>query len=574
MCEVSSFFGFLITYFTLLVFFTLERKLVTYKGIFFFLTVFLSIFIPYLISIFNVVILWGGISEIVLELNTTNWVGLEVAISLRLDALSYMFTLLVCVIGLGTNFYILNYFKYEANEDIFTLLINWFMLSMIILVLANNLFTLFLGWESIGLSSFFLINFWSTRRGTVKSSFKAFVFNKMSDVFLLIFLISLHFIFYTNSLSVINLKLAWQLGTPTHLYQFASICLFICTLFKSAQLIGHLWLPDSMEAPVPASALIHSATLVSAGVYLLLRFNLLLFLMNMQSWLLLIGSVTAAYGAIVSSAQTDMKKLLAYSTISHCGFLFVAIGTEVFVTVFLYLFLHGLFKALTFFCAGSFIRVAGSQDTRQMGALNRVLPVDTVFLLICSFNLGGLPFSMGYLYKAALFTSLLNTNVYPLVLGFVTIGALCSVIYTYRLVYYSAFDTAKEFFLQIIYELQQKQVNVVPYWSLTTYVQIIAVSILLLFSIWFYIAFMNQIMFSELLLDHMPIFLTFNSNFFVISGVLYKSFYELFYSIYLLIIVVLIVVGWRVEYTFMYKLNFVVYAGIVWASITVFTTIL
>jgi NADH:ubiquinone oxidoreductase subunit 5 (subunit L)/multisubunit Na+/H+ antiporter MnhA subunit len=216
-----------------------------------------------------------------------------------------------------------------------------------------------------------------------------------------------------------------------------------------------------MEAPVPASALIHSATLVSAGVYLLLRFTPLVTLNSLQIFAIIIGSITAAYGGLVSSSQTDMKKLLAYSTISHCGFLFVTIGTEIYTTVIIYLFLHGLFKALTFFCAGSFIRVAGSQDTRQMGALNRILPVDTIFLIICSFNLGGLPFSLGYLYKNVLISSILTTNTTPLIIGFCTIGLLTSILYVYRLVYYSAFDTAKELYSHLIYELQQKQIDVV-----------------------------------------------------------------------------------------------------------------
>jgi NADH:ubiquinone oxidoreductase subunit 5 (subunit L)/multisubunit Na+/H+ antiporter MnhA subunit len=218
-----------------------------------------------------------------------------------------------------------------------------------------------------------------------------------------------------------------------------------------------------MEAPVPASALIHSATLVSAGVYLLLRFTPLMSLNHFQTLILLIGSVTAAYGGVVSASQTDMKKLLAYSTISHCGFLFVTIGTELYLASLIYLFLHGLFKASTFFCAGSFIRVAGSQDTRHMGALSRVIPVDTVFLIICAFNLGGLPFSMGYLYKGVLISGILTSMTGFVVLGFCTVGLLCSVIYSFRLVYYSAFDTSKEFFSILIYELQQKQVNVVKY---------------------------------------------------------------------------------------------------------------
>jgi NADH:ubiquinone oxidoreductase subunit 5 (subunit L)/multisubunit Na+/H+ antiporter MnhA subunit len=216
-----------------------------------------------------------------------------------------------------------------------------------------------------------------------------------------------------------------------------------------------------MEAPVPASALIHSATLVSAGIYLLLRFTPIVTLNNLQILAIIIGSITAAYGGLVSASQTDMKKLLAYSTISHCGFLFVTIGTEVYTTVIIYLFLHGLFKALTFFCAGSFIRVAGSQDTRFMGALNRILPVDTIFLIICAFNLGGLPFSLGYLYKNVLISSLLTSNTTPLIIGFCTIGLLTSILYVYRLVYYSAFDVAKEYYSHLIYELQQKQINIV-----------------------------------------------------------------------------------------------------------------
>lgn len=218
-----------------------------------------------------------------------------------------------------------------------------------------------------------------------------------------------------------------------------------------------------MEAPVPASALIHSATLVSAGIYLLLRFTPLVSFSGMQLAALVIGSLTAAYGGIVSASQTDMKKLLAYSTISHCGFLFVTVGTQFYFATVIYLFLHGLFKASTFFCAGSFIRVAGSQDTRNMGSLSRVLPVDTVFLLICAFNLGGLPFSLGYLYKTSLITSLLNSESTPWVLGFCLVGLLSSVVYVYRLVYYSAFDISKEFFANYIYELQQKQINVVKY---------------------------------------------------------------------------------------------------------------
>lgn len=574
MCLVSSFFPLLSLYFVLLCSVTLNRKYISYKGVFFILTLFLSIFIAVLTYIFFDITLKLGSAEFVLNFNSNNWLALDVSLSLKLDSLSYLFVLLVTVIGFATNFYVLNYLKYEANEDVFAILLNWFMFSMIILVLANNLFTLFLGWESIGLSSFFLINFWSSRRGTIKSSFKAFFFNKISDVFLFLFLILVNYATYLNDLSGINGSVLMNSVNQGYILQTAAVCLLICTLFKSAQLFGHLWLPDSMEAPVPASALIHSATLVSAGVYLLLRFTPLVSLNHLQPTILLIGSVTAAYGGVVSASQTDMKKLLAYSTISHCGFLFVTIGTEVYSASLIYVFLHGLFKASTFFCAGSFIRVAGSQDTRNMGNLSRLLPVDTMFLIVCSFNLGGLPFSMGYLYKSVLIASLLSTPSGFCVLGFCTVGLLCSLVYVYRLVYYSAFDTSKEFFTSLVYELQQKHINVTQHWSLTSPVQIIAVSIIFVFTGWIYIIFINFFLNSELILDYSSIVLNSNSLFLVNTNNFFKSYYEVFYSLYLLVFFTLLTVNWRVEYTFNFRLNLLVTIVSSLGFTVIFTTIL
>lgn len=574
MCSITGFFDFFTLYFILLCSMTMCRRSVTYKGIFVVFTSFLSVFTFYLSYHFSTILVFNVINEFNWELNTINWQSISIAISLKCDSLSYLFTLLVVVIGLGTNLYVLNYFKYEANEDIFALLINWFIFSMLILVLANNLFTLLLGWESIGLSSFYLINFWSSRRGTVKSSFKAFFFNKISDLFLFLFLVLIFWLLYSNSISLINVKVMLNTVNTTLVYEFAAATLFMCTMFKSAQLFGHLWLPDSMEAPVPASALIHSATLVSAGIYLLLRFTPLIVFNNLHTVAFYIGSVTAAYGAIVSASQTDMKKLLAYSTVSHCGFLFVTISTELYTTSIIYLFLHGLFKALTFFCAGSFIRVAGSQDTRLMGGLNRVLPVDTIFLIICAFNLGGLPFSLGYLYKSSLLTAILSVNTTVVCLGLCIIGLLCSVIYVYRLVYYSAFDVSKEFFLSIYYELQQKQINVVKHFSLTTIVQIIAVYLVFSFSCVIYIYFLSYFFNANISLDYMPVTYLGYSQLTKDCGLLFKHFYEIFYSLYTLVVGVLCILVWRYEYTFLYRLNFLVGAVATSYFVVIYTTLL
>ena len=574
MCLTSCFFSFLSFYLSLLILSTLTRKFITYRGILLQFVFFLSFWLGFLVYTINEIFLYSSTTCFSLLISSNKWLALDISISLKLDFLSFFFVLLVVVIGLATNIYVSNYLKYEAHEDIFTLLINWFIFSMIILVLSNNLFTLFLGWESIGLSSFFLINFWSTRRGTVKSSFKAFFFNKISDVFLLSFLIVTNSITSLNDITSINNFISIGVFNLNTVYLISTSLLFFCTLFKSAQLIGHLWLPDSMEAPIPASALIHSATLVSAGVYLLLRFTPLIILTNFQSVILFVGSVTAAYGGLVSSSQTDMKKLLAYSTISHCGFLFVTIGTEIYLTSIIYLFLHGLFKAATFFCAGSFIRVAGSQDTRNMGSLNRILPVDTAFLIICCFNLAGLPFSFGYLYKGCLLASVLTSNSSIIVIGFCMVGLLSSIVYSYRLVYYSAFDVSKEFFPSIIYELQQKQINVVKYWSLTSIVQIVAVSIIFFFSIFVYVYFTTYFLSSDIMLDHSPIVLESNSYLSMNSNNFYKNYYELFYTLYLLVFIVLNIVTWRVEYTFMFKLNFLLVSILTTVFFIIYTTLL
>ncbi len=489
-----------------------------------------------------------------------NWLNLDVSLSFKLDSLSYFFSLLVLVIGFSTNIYILNYFKYEANEDTFTILIHWFIFSMLTLVLSNNLFTLFLGWESIGITSFFLINFWYTRRGTVKSSFKAFIFNKISDVFLFIFIVSLVYLTNTTNISLLNLKFLLNLQTYSVIIYFCVCSLIICAMFKSAQLFAHLWLPDSMEAPVPASALIHSATLVSAGIYLLLRFSTIVLLNDLSFLLVIIGSITALYGGIVSAAQTDMKKLLAYSTISHCGFLFLSIGLENYIATIIYLFLHGLFKAMTFFCAGSFIRMFNSQDTRNMGAGYRLLPVDSIFLIICAVNLGGLPWSIGYLYKSILLISILNSSINIVCFGFIYLALLTGIVYTYRLLFYSIFDISKEFINPLVLELQIKKNKFIEQFSVTSIIQIIGLFVMFVFSIFISLLFINIFLSHNFIFNQEIIAIDIDSVACDSSNLYYFIYYELFYNSYLICILIIIILSWRNSYTssdkFFFLINF------------------
>jgi len=218
-----------------------------------------------------------------------------------------------------------------------------------------------------------------------------------------------------------------------------------------------------MEAPLPASALIHSATLVSAGIYLLLRFNCLILFNSFEFYIILLGAITAAYGGIVAATQTDVKRLLAYSTISHCGFLFVCVGLQAYNLVIIYLYLHGIFKAASFFCVGSFIRVAQSQDMRYMGSLSRYLPVDTLFLIFCSLNLGGFPLTLGYLYKSLFLSTLVSSTNSIIIISLCFIGMLTSLIYVFRLIFFIAFDFYKGTPIHIIKYIQESKISLKDY---------------------------------------------------------------------------------------------------------------
>ena len=383
----------------------------------------------------------------VYEIKIFNWIFLNTNMKIDcfflIDTISFSFILLTTTISLFVFIYAFSYFRYEPLVDRFLLFLLSFVVSMIFLVSSGNLIMLFLGWELIGLTSFFLINFWTTKTSTLKSSFKAFSFNKVSDFFLFMFIVCIYNTYNTLDITVFLTGLYKYKITYITLFnfelstlEFLSICLLFSAFIKSAQLGGHIWLPDSMEAPVPASALIHSATLVSAGIYLILRFNTL-FNYTQFSHLLLpvIGSLTAAYGGICAVTQTDLKKILAYSTISHCGFLVLLCSLEMNEFVIMYLYVHGFFKAIIFMCVGNVLRISQNyQDYRRMGNLFKYLPFEYYCMLISLANLAGLPFTFGFFTKHLVFLSLeQHIYIYYFVLFNTLVGAISSLFYSYKL---------------------------------------------------------------------------------------------------------------------------------------------
>ncbi len=412
----------------------------------------------------------------------------QVNFDILIDKLSITYVALILSIGMCVLLYTFSYFRYEPHVERLFLFINLFMISMCILVIGGNLFVLFLGWELIGLTSFFLINFWSTKISTLKAAFKAFIFNKISDLGILIF-ISLNLL-TIGEYNILTLNTVFSnfidykvniIGLQISYIEFLSFFLMLSAFIKSAQFGFHIWLPDSMEAPVPASALIHSATLVSAGVFLLLRFSFLIELTSTTLyWILITSSLTAALGGIGACFQSDAKRILAYSTISHCGFLIFLSCFFNLEVVLLYLCVHGFFKALVFMCVGNVIRFARNyQDFRYMGGFAKYLPFEASMTLIGLINLGGLPFSFGFFIKHYTLLTLFDFNNIFIKVNLL-IGMFSGLIYSYRLYYYVFFDIKKA--KKTIYFSASKSNLKSKIYSNTTLASSIAISLLLIIS--------------------------------------------------------------------------------------------
>lgn len=542
---------------TIVSFFIIRKYLTVFHIIFLYSFILFIMFI-FLIFLFNHIVLQNNFIHINLVNNNTLIGIIDSTVTLSLNYLSYFFFLLVTIIGCATNIYVLNYFRGEADEGKFVFWLNSFIVSMIMFVLSNNFYTLFFGWEMIGLTSFFLINFWNGRKATLKASMKAFTFNLVSDIFFLMALICFYLVTGTTDCDVFIYLILWEGIEQTNYLDMGVIALTICSGIKSVQIIGHLWLPDSMEAPVPASALIHSATLVSAGIYLICKFNIVYIYFGHVKFFSLIGALTAAYGGVVAAAQTDMKKLLAYSTMSHSGFLWILAVNGYFEVTVLYLFLHGLFKAATFYCAGSFIRFYGTQDTRFMGNGGSYLLGDSALLILSSVNLAGLPFTIGVAYKSFFFKILLGENFDYLTLGLIFIGLLTGIVYFFRLVYYSVFDFYKGVNSCPSIILSNSAYLTHGFLKVVKFNHVLAVFLLIGFSV--IVSIVGQWAIQNNVLG------LFNSNNFVmymlddeVINSLYQSYFIYFYSLYLFVFLSLIIFSWRKNYFIFYTNTLMVY---------------
>ena len=341
----------------------------------------------------------------------------------------------------------------EAFINRLLYLLNLFATSVIFLFFCYDYFLIMFAWECIGLFSFLLVNFYSTRVYTIKAALKTFVFSRISDMFMFISFVLTIVVFNTTDLSIIFLQVPFLafhymfIGqTAFHFLTFFSVCLVLSGGIKAAQFFAHVWLPDAMEAPTPASALIHSSTLVVAGVFLIIRFSVLFeFTLFTNYLLILVGALTLSFGAVTAVFQNDIKKLVAYSTISQIGYLVCGCGFCCYEEVLIYLIIHALNKAFLFVLVGYTVHFFNANtDMRQMGGAYLYSFDVAVLLFGACFNLAGLPYSAGFLGKEFLLFQVLREDFVSLfVRGCWLVSFFFTPIYMFILVFVVSFGAKK-----------------------------------------------------------------------------------------------------------------------------------
>jgi NADH-quinone oxidoreductase subunit L len=371
---------------------------------------------------------------------------IEIPVAFLLDPLSAVMLFVVTFVGFWIHVYSIGYMGHEPapytrSYQRFFAYMNLFMAAMLFLVLGDNLVVTFVGWEGVGLCSYLLIGFYyqDDDRVPPEAGRKAFIVNRIGDFAFLIGMFTLFSVFgtlrYTELLNPGNVeRFSQPYALGLTLAAFVTLCLFGGAVGKSAQIPLYVWLPDAMAGPTPVSALIHAATMVTAGVYIVVRTNLLYQLAGNVSLLVAgIGTATAIFAATMALTQTDLKKVLAYSTVSQLGYMFLAAGVGAYTAAIFHLFTHAFFKALLFLGAGSVIHaMGGEQDIRKMGGLRKYLPVTWGTFLVGSAALAGLPLFSGFFSKDEILAGAASGGHWVLwTVGFLT--AVLTAVYTFRM---------------------------------------------------------------------------------------------------------------------------------------------
>lgn len=384
------------------------------------------------------------INKSIILLDLLSWFNLGILtndLSLRFDSVVGSMLVLINLVSFCVHLFSCSYMDGDPHLPRFISYLSLFTFFMIILVSGSNLVQLFIGWEGVGLCSYLLINFWFTRIQANKSAIKAMVINKIGDIGLLIGLIILFL--YSGSFSYNELFSYFSIHDLNNKALTLSLFLIVIGIVgKSAQIGLHMWLPDAMEGPTPVSALIHAATMVTAGVFLLIRISPLFELLpELLILIVLIGSLTSFFSAVIGLTQNDFKKVIAYSTCSQLGYMITICGFSEYSLGLFHLVNHGFFKALLFLSAGSIIHaLSDNQDMRKSGGLSSILPLSLVLILIGSLSLMGLPFLTGFYSKDLILELIKNSNILFFSFFFCIISAFLTAFYSFRLIFFTFFN--------------------------------------------------------------------------------------------------------------------------------------
>jgi NADH-quinone oxidoreductase subunit L len=375
-----------------------------------------------------------------LEFTLWQWItagAFHVDLAVRIDALSAVMLLIVTGVGSFIHLYSVGYMAHDEDFARYFAYMNLFMLSMLTLVLADNLLMMFVGWEGVGLCSYLLIAFWYTNPEFAYNGRKAFIANRVGDAGFILGILTLVWTFSTHGVWTLTFAgmqaHAGLLGTGATI---AGLLLFVGATGKSAQIPLYVWLPDAMVGPTPVSALIHAATMVTAGVYMVVRLNFLYSLSPpAMEVIAVIAAVTSFFAATVAIVQPDIKRVLAYSTISQIGYMFLGAGVGAFASGIFHVMTHAFFKGLLFLCSGSVIHALhGEQDMNRMGGLWRKLPITYATMLIATFAISAFPGFSGYFSKDLILESAYTSGHFWLwLLGVITAGLTS--LYMFRLIF-------------------------------------------------------------------------------------------------------------------------------------------
>ena len=405
------------------------------------------VFISLVVSIFILVEIYSS-DKVIYYDNFYDWIsinGLNIGMGYLIDKLSSIMLVVVLSISTVVHFYSIGYMKDEKDFKRFFSYIALFTFSMVLLLISNNLIQLFIGWEGVGLVSYLLIGFFYKKQSAIKANLKAFLINRIGDMFFILGIAMVYAVFdsfdYKTIFSNLSITDIANLDSYFSLdyLDFACLLLFLGAMAKSAQIPLHVWLPDSMEGPTPISALIHAATMVTAGIFMVARlspiYELTLFT---NDFILLVGASTALFIGVIAIFENDIKKVIAYSTISQLGYMVAALGINAYTVSFFHLYTHAFFKALLFLCAGSVIMsLHHNQDIRKMGGLKSKLPITYISFMIGTLCIIGFPLTSGFFSKDLILEVMLYDNETLSFIAYIMllIGALVTTVYSIRLLF-------------------------------------------------------------------------------------------------------------------------------------------